>query len=242
MIDKAQKLCYIPMEIVEQSDREKDWRRMGKVNQTTMVYEKLKARIEAGDYSPAESLTEIDLANEYGVSRNTIKKALLMLENDAYVTIEPNKGAKVRSYSKSEVLDFLELRVELEGFIIRLAVPAFTKDDIGKLDAIFAAMVRCQEENDLIGYSAHNREFHDVIYQACPNKTATELLIRLKGQMRKYDAKTILVPGRGGLSCEEHRRILDAVKARDVQTAESVTREHIANVRKTYEEYYSLLF
>ena len=215
---------------------------MAKVNQTTMVYEKLKERIEAGDYSPAESLTEIDLANEYGVSRNTIKKALLMLENDAYVTIEPNKGAKVRSYSKSEILDFLELRVELEGFIIRLAVPAFSQEDIEKLDQIFTAMLQCQESNDLLGYSAHNREFHDVIYRACPNKTATEFLVRLKGQMRKYDSKTILIPGRGGHSCEEHKRILEAVKARDVRTAEALTREHIANVRKVYEEYYSLLF
>ena len=215
---------------------------MAKINQTTTVYEKLKGRIEAGEYSPAESLTEIDLANEYGVSRNTIKKALLMLENDAYVTIEQNKGAKVRSYSKSEVLDFLELRIELEGFITRLAVPAFTEEDIEKLDRIFAAMLHCQEESDLLGYSAYNREFHDVIYCACPNKTATGLLIRLKGQMRKYDAKTILVPGRGGLSCEEHRLILEAIKARDVRTAEAVTRKHIANVRKTYAEYYSLLF
>ena len=81
---------------------------MIKTNQTTMVYENLKERIEQGYYSPAESLPEIDLASEYNVSRNTIKKALLMLENDAFVTIEQNQGAKVRSYSKVEVLEFLE--------------------------------------------------------------------------------------------------------------------------------------
>ena len=100
---------------------------MANTNQTTMVYEKLRERIERGYYSPAESLPEIELAAEYSVSRNTIKKALLMLEKDSLVAIEQNKGAKVRSYSKSEIMDFLELRAELEGFIVRLAVPMFTK-------------------------------------------------------------------------------------------------------------------
>ena len=63
---------------------------MVKTNQTTIVYQRLKEKIESGVYSPAESLPEVELATEYGVSRNTVKKALLMLESDAYVTIEQN--------------------------------------------------------------------------------------------------------------------------------------------------------
>lgn len=215
---------------------------MAKMNQTTMVYEKLKEKIENGYYSPAESLPEIELSTEYNVSRNTIKKALLMLENDSYVTIEQNKGAKVRSYSKTEVLDYLQLRVELEGFIIRLAVPKFTKKGIQQLEDIFNQMSERQAANDLVGYSDLNQQFHSIIYNVCPNKTATDLLIRLKKQMRKYNAKTILVPGRNGQSYEEHRAILEAVKNGDAQSAEATMRAHVDNVRKTFEDYYSLLF
>ena len=215
---------------------------MAKTNQTTMVYEKLKERIERGFYSPSESLPEVELANEYNVSRNTIKKALLMLENDAYVTIEQNKGAKVRSYSKKEVLDYLELRVELEGFITRLAVEHFTKKDLEKMDAIFARMGQCREANDLMGYSALNQQFHATIYAACPNKMATDTLVHMKDQMRKYNAKTILVPGRDAHSYDEHRRILEAIRAGDAREAEACIRRHVESVRKTFEEYYSLLF
>ncbi len=215
---------------------------MAKMNQTTMVYEKLKEKIENGYYSPAESLPEIELSTEYNVSRNTIKKALLMLENDSYVTIEQNKGAKVRSYSKAEVLDYLQLRVELEGFIIRLAVPKFTKKGIQRLEDIFNQMSERQAANDLVGYSDLNQQFHSIIYNVCPNKTATDLLIRLKKQMRKYNAKTILVPGRNGQSYEEHRAILEAIKNGDAQAAEATMRAHVDNVRKTFEDYYSLLF
>ena len=110
--------------------------------QTTIVYNKIKKKIETGEYSPAQSLPEAALAKEYNVSRNTIKKALLMLENDAYVTMDLNKGAKVRSYSKSEVLQFLELREVLEGFIIQKAVPVITVADIARLKSILDRMAQ----------------------------------------------------------------------------------------------------
>ena len=115
---------------------------MKKQNQTTIVYEELKKRIETGYYSPAESLPEIELANEYNVSRNTIKKALLMLEKDSFVSIEQNKGAKVRSYSKREVMEFLELREELEGFIIRLSVPCIDQEGIDKMRVLLKEIDR----------------------------------------------------------------------------------------------------
>ena len=212
---------------------------MANTNQTTMVYEKLRERIERGYYSPAESLPEIELAAEYSVSRNTIKKALLMLEKDSLVVIEQNKGAKVRSYSKSEIMDFLELRAELEGFIVRLAVPKFTEKDVQKLESLISEMKKKREAADLLGYSAINQEFHALIYDICPNKMATDLLIKLKNQMRKYNAKTILVPGRDARSFEEHNMILEAIQKQDASAAEECMRSHVG---KTFEEYYALLF
>ncbi len=215
---------------------------MIKTNQTTMVYENLKERIEQGYYSPAESLPEIDLASEYNVSRNTIKKALLMLENDAFVTIEQNKGAKVRSYSKVEVLEFLELREELEGFIVRLAVPHFDGKATKRLEDLVAEMAEHKASSNLMAYSACNQKFHDIIYEVCPNRTTIDVTVRLKNQMRKYNSKTILIPGRDERSYQEHFAILEAVKEKDAGKAEQYMRQHIRNVRNTFDEFYSLLF
>lgn len=215
---------------------------MAKANQTMIVYESLKKKIDQGYYSPAESLPEIDLSNEYNVSRNTIKKALLMLEKDALVTIEQNKGAKVRSYSRVEVVEFLELREELEGFIIRLAVPHFNTKSIKKLEDLLQEMKAHKENANLMAYSACNQKFHAVIYDVCPNRTAVDVTVRLKNQMRKYNSKTILIPGRDERSFEEHQAILNAIKEKDAAQAELCTRQHIRNVRKTFEEFYSLLF
>lgn len=205
------------------------------------VYESLKKKIEAGSLSPSENLREVELANQYKVSRNTIKKALLMLERDTLVTIEQNKGAKVRSYSLDEVLDFLELRSVLEGFIIRLACAVLRETDIENMKRILDTMRVLKEKQELVSYSQHNQKFHQVIYDACPNKTATNLLMNLKNQMKKYNTKTILIPKRSDQSFGEHEAIFEAVKNGDPQGAESLMITHIMNVRKVFQENYQLL-
>lgn len=211
-------------------------------NQTMEVYESLKNKIIKGEYSPSENLREQDLSNQYNVSRNTIKKCLLLLEKEGLVVIELNKGAKVRSYSLEEVLEYLDLRACLEGFIIRRAVPAFTEEQISKLEEILMTMKNHYNNNELIQYSQYNLVFHQMIYDACTNRTAVDLAINLKNQMRKYNTKTILIPGRSTQSYDEHYAILQAIKHRDAELGEALMLRHINNVRKVFEENYSLLF
>lgn len=215
---------------------------MAASNQTASVYTDLRDKIIKGIYSPAENLPEVELANTYSVSRNTIKKALLMLESENLVTIERNKGAKVRSYSIDEVLEFLQLRSMLEGFIVKLAVPYFTEKKMAQLQAILDKMGEARASHDLITYSGYNLEFHQVIYDVCPNRTAVSMTVALKTQMRKYNTKTILVPGRDKQSFSEHSAILDAIKNQNQDLAELLMQQHISNVRRTFAENAELLF
>ncbi|MBP1917908.1 GntR family transcriptional regulator [Youngiibacter multivorans] len=209
---------------------------------TEQIYESMKQGIANGTYQPSENLPEQELSNVYGVSRNTIKKVLLMLERENLVVIEPNKGAKVRSYSMDEVLEFLELRANLEGFITRLAVNRFTPDDIKNLEETLRVMKVHYSNNELIEYSKNNQIFHNAIYSACPNKLAVELTKNLKSQMSKYNTKTILIPGRDSQSYSEHSAILDAIKNKDSDLADALMVMHIMNVRKTFKENYKFLF
>ena len=212
------------------------------VTQTTIVYDEIKKKIESGEYSPAQSLPEATLAKEFNVSRNTIKKALLMLENDSLVTMDLNKGAKVSSYSKEEVIQLLELREVLEGFIIRQALPGFTDKKTKDLKAILDKMIFYKKNDDLMNYSKTNQEFHKAIYDACPNLPAVDMTLKLKNKMRKYNSKTILIPGRAEQSLQEHTSIYEAIKEKDADKAESCIRTHVRNVRDTFDKYYSFLF
>lgn len=211
-------------------------------SQTKETYNLIKNKILNGEYLPSENLREQQLAKEYNVSRNTIKKYLLMLESEGLVTIELNKGAKVRSYSLEEVLEFLEIRAHIEGFIVRKAVPFFTDELIAELEDILKFMKQQYDNNNLVEYSSGNQRFHKIIYDVCPNRTAVNLIISVKNQMSKYNTKTILIPGRSTKSFSEHSAILDAIKNHDAELAEALMNRHILNVRKVFKENYSLLF
>ena len=63
-----------------------------------------------------------------------------------------------------------------------------------------------------------------------------------KNQMKKYNSKSILIPGRSDHSFEEHRAIYEAMRRRDAEEADALMRRHIANVRDVYDQYYGILF
>ena len=215
---------------------------MSTKNPTTKVFETLKQEIFSGVYPPLAPLNEVKLASLFGASRNTVKKALLMLEKENLVSIELNKGAKVKSFSIEEVKELLELRVILERFIVGKTVPVVSSEDIEKMEKILEIMKKNIQVRDLLEYSKNNLLFHDVIYTACPNRAAVEMTTSLKVQLRRYNSKTILVPGRDSNSFQEHAAILAALKKRDVTQAELLVEQHILNVKKTFEDNLSLIF
>lgn len=210
-------------------------------DQTNLVHQQIRQRILDGVYGPSESLTELTLAGELRVSRNTIRKALLKLESENLVLIEENKRARVRSFSIQEVEQYLEVRELLEGLVARQSVPCLGKSDLEDLRAILAEMRHCIETNDLLRYSQCNWRFHDVVYRACPNRPAVEMTLAIKNQLKRYNVKTILIQGRGEDSLDEHARILAALERRDADEAEALMRRHIANMRAVLRGHFELL-
>ena len=210
-------------------------------DQTNQVHQELRQRILDGVFRPSESLTELTLAAELGVSRNTIRKALLKLENENLVIIEENKRARVRWFTAEEVMQYLEVRELLEGFVIRKSLPFFGKDQLNEMRAILAEMKKCLEARELMQYSQHNLRFHDVIYRLCPNRPAVDMVTVIKNQLKRYNIKTILVQGRGENSLAEHTKILAALEDGDADRAELLMRQHIANLREVLRNHFELL-
>jgi DNA-binding GntR family transcriptional regulator len=210
-------------------------------DQTSQVYQEIRQRILDGVFRPSESLTEVTLAVELGVSRNTVRKALLKLESEKLVVIEENKRARVRWFSIEEVMQHLEVRELLEGFMIRQSVPFLGDAEIEEMRTILSEMKKCIKARDLIQYSQHNWRFHDVIYRVCPNRPAVEMTTAIKNQFKRYNIKTILIQGRGDDSLDEHSKILSALERRDADGAERMMRGHIANLRTVLQKHFDLL-
>lgn len=211
------------------------------MNTSTSVYEDLKSKIIKGNLAATSDLTETELSANYKVSRNTVKKALLMLAGENLISMEPNKGAKVKSYSVEEVLDHLEVRATLEGLLIRLIIDTISEEGIHILKETVEKMKMFQQEKKIVEYSEQNQIFHNTLYSFCPNQTLVSVIQNLKTHIKKYNMKTNLVPGRSQESIQEHVNILEAIVLKDYEKAEQAITNHILNVRKTFKENYNLL-
>ncbi|MGN7476990.1 GntR family transcriptional regulator [Solibacillus silvestris] len=206
-----------------------------------IAYEFMKERILEGIYHPSQKLIENDLAVEIGVSRNTVKKALLKLEQENLVVLENNKGATIKSFSLDEISNYLKIREVLEGLIAADAAQNITDEAIEQLEMILSEMKHHLQTMQFDAYSQGNLRFHDVIYRASNNQQAVDMVRIIKQQLKRVQFKTILVPGRNENSFEEHYAILEALRSRDPGLAEIQLKKHVANVRHTIINHYNVL-
>ncbi|MDT8861841.1 GntR family transcriptional regulator [Alkalihalobacillus sp. MEB130] len=205
------------------------------------AYRFIKDKILDGTYMPSQKITETELSEIIGVSRNTVKKALLKLEQENLVNIESNKGAFIKSFTLEEVMNYLEIREVLEGVVARTAVKNINESELDKMEEILVMMGDHLKNNRFDAYSSLNKEFHNIIYQASKNIQAVEMISVIKNQLLRYHFRTILVPGRNTSSYEEHQNIFKAFKEQDEVAAEKYIRIHIANVRETVKNNFTYL-
>src|SRR5262249_3001690 len=96
--------------------------------------EVLRQRILSGDLRSGQPIRQEQIAQERGVSRIPLREALKQLEAEGFVTIEPHKGAIVSTLSLAEVEELFELRIHLESWLLRDAIPRMREGDFAQLD------------------------------------------------------------------------------------------------------------
>lgn len=201
----------------------------------------IAAEIEAGKYKVGERLpTERELADQYGVSRPTLREALIALEMLGMIEARHGLGIYVTraqmpitaSAYDTEIgaFELIEARRLFEGEAAALA--AATIDD-GSLAALERLLGLMADEDELKGEDA-DKEFHMVIARATGNGAiiaTVENLWELRN--RSPLARNILSRARGGglqPRIDEHRRVLEALKAHDPAEARQAMRDHLERV------------
>lgn len=206
-----------------------------------LAYDFIKDKILEGVYYPSQKLIENDLALEIGVSRNTVKKALLKLEQENLIVMENNKGATIKAFTIEEIINYLKIREALEGLIAADAAVNITDEGIAELEAILEEMRMNLVEHNFDAYSQGNLKFHEVIYRSSNNQQAVDLVKIIKQQLKRLQFRTILVPGRNESSFKEHSDILSALRNHEMELSEHLVKKHVANVRETIVNNYNVL-
>ena len=195
------------------------------------VFDALENEILTGELERGEVLSENKVSARLGVSRTPVREALLRLEQEGLVKTEPGKGAVVLGITLGDLLDIYEIRIRIEGLAARFAARSITDSqvremrDVVDLQEFFASKGDSQNLRDL------DSKFHSMIYKFCTSRVLTDTLTSLHHKIERFRRMSVETGGRGSLSVEEHKEIVEALAAHDEDLAEKLLIEHIQNAR-----------
>src|SRR5260370_15306029 len=159
------------------------------------AYRRLREAIASGQFHPNERLVEASVATRLGVGRTAVRAALVRLDQEGLVTLEPNRGARVRLISDREALEIEEVRATLEAMLTRRAATRATPADLRELRQAVIEMRQRAEKKDAIGYSDLNARVHQLIWAAADHATASPLDGSRKSPSSRLHYPPILRPG-----------------------------------------------
>ena len=196
-------------------------------NLRSQVREELLARMRAGEVRPVESINEVQLAAELGVSRTPLREALIALESEGQIESENGKGFRFVPLSAQEFEDLCPIIVTLEG----LALDLSPVDELAALGQRLAALAAAFSD-DLAEHAIVNRkddEWHNLMLSACPNRTLLEQIAQVRSAIHRYESLLVGDDVLVERSAEEHAQIARHLVERDVPAAKAALAENWTN-------------
>ncbi len=186
--------------------------------------------IEKGDLPPGSRIREATLARQLGISRGPLREALARLEGRRILEYTPNFGMRVADVSLKDVIEIFQMREALEGMACRLATQNMTDAEIEQLGSLLDEHGSHAELRQGSSYFQRAGEFdlHYRIARGSKNQRLFGILCEdFYYFMRIYRYRSSASPGRASQAYDEHKAIIDAMRARDADKAETLMRRHI---------------
>jgi DNA-binding GntR family transcriptional regulator len=176
----------------------------------------LRRRILNNELAAGERLIEANLAAEFGVSRTTLRAALMELKNDRLIEFLPRRGCSVARMSRAEVEDACFARYLLESGAACEDRAVIDDNLVASLEKELDAMAQSAESSDLAAIVECDTRLHGLLVEAGGRARLTELWHSLDGQMGALMRSSLEFQG-GELSevVARHRSLIDAIATKD---------------------------
>lgn len=207
-----------------------DKRRQRRVPLAEQAYAEIKRRIIENEYPIGFQALELDLAEEFGMSRTPIREALVQLEKEGLVEIIPRHGMRVLPISVRDMLEIFQLLTYLESLAVDLILEKKPEPAAFRtMEAAINAMAAAIETDDIEQWSIADQAFHREIQELAGNNRLKETMGSFWDQTRRAKRVALFLRATPRRSTENHRLLLDALRAGDAKKA----REIHFNQRKT---------
>jgi DNA-binding GntR family transcriptional regulator len=149
---------------------------------------------------------------------------LRKLEQDGFVQIIPNVGARVAEFSQKDIEHIYDLMSVVEGLAVRVITPFLTDEQLKRIEALIDKVEAARKPTQFFEL---NNELHSFLITLSENDHLIKLTENFMFRIRCLNLQCLFSPGQMAASVKEHKKILGAMKARKAAKAEQLMRNHL---------------
>jgi len=209
----------------------------GPLRSTTLrdrVIEIVRQALVSGEIRPGDMYSAAALATRLGVSTSPVREALLTLVSEGLMEPVRNRGYRVVPMSEQDLDEVYHMRLLLEVPATLQAAERATTEDIARLESLAVDIENAARDRDVTRFLEADRHFHLSLLALCGNKRLVDTVATLRDHTRLYGLDHLAERGALTDSAGEHREILLAITAKDLDELDRLIRTHLRHVRSDW--------
>lgn len=184
------------------------------------VYDKMKEMIFSGEIKQGERIVEVEFAEKFNVSRTPLREAIRMLELEGLLEDNAGVGVSVKKIGMSDIQEVYQIRIALEGIVLKEIIEKKNEKGIKKLEDILV------KTKKLIDSSAGSdelfelfSEFNNILYNLSNYPKVVNLIKNINMYLRIFRKYSVENLERRLIAYNEHVEIVEALKKGDLEKA-----------------------
>jgi len=204
---------------------------------TSAVADRLREQIIRGEIPEGAQIRQDAIATQFHVSRIPVREALRQLDAEGLIAIVPNRGAIVPALSPDDIEELFSIRALLEPEVLKLSIPHLTDQDFSEAAAILRKYVsELRREDHVSGWGRLNWQFHSILYARAVLPRFMAVIRNVNNSGERYTRLQLYLTHGIKRANEEHHKILELCRNRDVAAACTLLRDHILHAGQSLKE------
>jgi DNA-binding GntR family transcriptional regulator len=197
------------------------------------IENELRRLIIALELPPGSRLSEQDIAERHGVSRQPVREALIGLARTRLVEIQPQRGTTVVKISVRKMMEARFVREAIETAVVRRACASFDQQSRERINDLLEMQEQAARRDDHDAFQRYDELFHIALAEGAGCPLAWEAVQDIKAHMDRVCQLTLPNPEAMLPLIDQHRAIVAAIDARDEDAAAEAMRHHLTEILRT---------
>lgn len=197
-----------------------------------IVFDGIRKAIIKGRIPVGEKINEKEYAQRMNISRTPIRDALRRLEKEGLVEYIPRYGVIVKKISIEDAKEIYKIRVALDILATTSAMSLMTEEQFGQMEDLLNKTEETNKRNDVEKVTGFFSSFNKMIYDFSEMPRLTSIVIKLQEYLVRFRDISMRGEARRRKALDEHWMIYRAMRNRDENQVELITKEHLAYSEK----------